>query len=70
MVSGLPAVGPQIPAVRYGPDYVDRLREVGFEVAITKVSDLIQEDEAVRMGLATTSAQIYHCRKEGPSRSA
>jgi hypothetical protein len=48
---------------RYGPDYVDRLRAAGFEVAITQVTDLIQEDEAVRMGLATTSAQIYHCRK-------
>lgn len=54
---------------RYGPDYVDRLREAGFEVAITQVSDLIQEDEAARMGLAATSAQIYHCRKEGQSRS-
>jgi Methyltransferase domain len=48
---------------RYGPDYVDRLREAGFEVVITQVSDLIQEDEAVRMGLAASSAQIYHCRK-------
>ena len=48
---------------RYGPDYVDRLREAGFEVAITQVSDLIQQDEAVRMGLATTSAQIHRCRR-------
>ena len=49
---------------RYGPDYVDRLREAGFEVAITQVSDLIEEDEAVRMGLtAADSAEIYHCRK-------
>jgi hypothetical protein len=48
---------------RYGPDYVDRLREVGLEVAITRVSDLMQADEAVRMELAATSAQIYPCRK-------
>ena len=54
---------------RYGPDYVDRLREVGVEVAITEVSDLMQEDEAGRMGLARTSAQMYHCRKERQSRS-
>jgi SAM-dependent methyltransferase len=48
---------------RYGPDYADRLREAGFDVAITQGSDLLQKDDAVRMGLAATSAQIYDCRK-------
>lgn len=45
---------------RYGPDYVDRLREAGFSVEVTKVSDLVQKDEAIRMGL---TGQIYYCTK-------
>jgi len=47
---------------RYGQDYVDRLREAGFGVAVTKVKDLVQSDEAVRMGI-TESGNIYHCTK-------
>lgn len=48
---------------RYGPDYVDRLREAGFSVDTTKVNDLVQSDEAVRMGLTTASGEIYYCTK-------
>lgn len=49
---------------RYGPDYVDRLREAGFRVEIIKVSDLVQQDEAVRMGLTSASGEIYYCTKQ------
>lgn len=45
---------------RYGPDYVDRLREAGFSVEVTKVNDLVQKDEAIRMGL---TGEIYYCTK-------
>lgn len=48
---------------RYGPDYVDRLREAGFSVEITKVNDLVQSDEAVIMGLTPASGEIYYCTK-------
>jgi hypothetical protein len=45
---------------RYGPDYVDRLREAGFTVQITKVNDLVTTDEAVRLGLNASSGEIYY----------
>jgi len=48
---------------RYGRDYVDRLREAGFSVEVTKVNDLVQSDEAVRMGLTPASSEIYLCTK-------
>lgn len=48
---------------RYGPDYVDRLREVGFDVNITKVSDLVSHDDALRMGLTSATGDIYYCTK-------
>jgi len=48
----------------YGPDYIDRLREVGFAVEKTEVSDLASGDEAVRMGLTIpASGEIYYCTK-------
>jgi SAM-dependent methyltransferase len=47
----------------YGPDFVDRLREAGFRVAITQVSDLFVKDEALLMGLSSASGEIYHCTK-------
>ena len=48
---------------RYGPDYADRLREAGFNVQITKVSDLVQSDEVDRMGLTPASGEVYFCTK-------
>lgn len=48
---------------RYGPDYVDRLREVGFKVEITKVDDLVNPDETIIMGLTAASGEIYYCTK-------
>lgn len=48
---------------RYGPDYVDRLRESGFNVEISRVSDLCDEVEAARMGLPSGRGAIYYCTK-------
>jgi SAM-dependent methyltransferase len=54
----------QIDHVRkYGLDYVDRLREVGFNVEIIKADDLVPNDEAIRMGLTCASGEIYYCTK-------
>lgn len=47
----------------YGPDYIERLRDAGFTVEIIKVSDLANDDEAVRMGLTLASGAIYYCTK-------
>lgn len=49
---------------RYGPDYADRLREAGFSVEIIEVNDLVQNDEATRMGLTSASGEIYYCTKQ------
>jgi len=48
---------------RCGPDYVQRLRESGFDVVVTELSDLIQGHDAVRMGLDGAAGPIYHCRR-------
>ncbi len=59
----LQAFGQEDHVRRYGPDYVDRLREAGFRVDITTVADLTRHEDAVRMGLTPASGQIYYCRK-------
>lgn len=48
---------------RYGPDYVDRLREAGFRVEKHEVSDLVAAADVERMGLASATGEIYYCRK-------
>jgi SAM-dependent methyltransferase len=48
---------------RYGPDYVDRLREAGFEVKVTDVGDLVPREDLRPMGLTRSAAVIYECRR-------
>lgn len=48
---------------RYGPDYVDRLREAGFFVKKFGVSDVVSKEEAIKMGLAQYQEKIYYCTK-------
>lgn len=45
---------------RYGPDYVDRLRESGFAVKTLRVADIATPEETERMSLAT-AGEIYVC---------
>jgi ubiquinone/menaquinone biosynthesis C-methylase UbiE len=50
---------------QYGTDYIDRLYSAGFTVSVTKVSDLVDHDEAIRFGLANSaSGEIYYCTKK------
>jgi len=49
---------------RYGPDYIDRLREAGFKVRVSGVSDLVTKDEIIRMGLTPASGEVFYCSKE------
>ena len=48
---------------RYGPDYVDRLREAGFTVSTTRVHDLATPTEVERMGLTPAAGEIYFCTR-------
>ena len=48
----------------YGQDYVERLRDSGFDVEIIKVDDLANRDEAVKMRLTRVSGEIYYCTKQ------
>ncbi|QQE87186.1 class I SAM-dependent methyltransferase [Azotobacter chroococcum] len=59
----LKAFGQEDHVRHYGPDYVERLRDSGFTVEITKVADLASSDDAVRMGLTQASGEIYYCTK-------
>jgi SAM-dependent methyltransferase len=47
----------------YGPDYVDRLAEAGFAVDVTRASDLVSPQDAVRMGVSRAAGEIFHCRR-------
>jgi SAM-dependent methyltransferase len=47
----LEAFGQEDHVRRYGPDYIDRLCEAGFKVDVAKVEDLVDKDDAIRMGL-------------------
>lgn len=49
---------------RYGPDFVQRLKEAGFKVKLTTVSDFITEEEMARIGITDTTVEIYHCTKQ------
>lgn len=48
---------------RYGIDFIDRLRSVGFIVDIHRVRDLIESEEIVRMGLAEYNGVLFYCTK-------
>lgn len=48
---------------RYGPDYIDRLREAGFDVQVFKVADLVGPDQAIKMGLTAAAGEIFYCAK-------
>jgi len=47
---------------RYGPDYVNRLREAGFKVAVTAPDDMVGAQDKLLMGLAR-GGDMYHCTK-------
>lgn len=49
---------------QYGRDYADRLRETGFQVQTTYVSDMYSPQETLRMGLNGDAGEIYYCTKE------
>lgn len=46
----------------YGLDVIDRLREAGFTVSVTRTEDLATEAEIVRMGLSRNEP-LFLCKK-------
>jgi len=48
---------------RYGPDYVNRLRESGFKVEVSKVTELFEKNDIITMGLTEACGEIYYCTK-------
>ena len=48
---------------KYGPDYVDRLREAGFRVERTTAADFATGAEITEMGLTPAAGEIYLCRR-------
>ena len=48
----------------YGPDYIDRLRNAGFEVAKISPVDILSKDAITRLGLGEQAGDIFHCRKQ------
>ncbi len=48
---------------RYGLDYVDRLRESGFKVKVSNVTEMFKKKDIITMGLTDTSGEIYYCTK-------
>ncbi|PJA31789.1 MAG: methyltransferase type 11, partial [Zetaproteobacteria bacterium CG_4_9_14_3_um_filter_53_7] len=47
----------------YGRDYVDRLREAGFDVSVILPGDFMTGEEIVRMGITPAAGEIYLCSK-------
>jgi hypothetical protein len=62
-IERLKAFGQEDHVRRYGPDYIDRLREAGFKVELVRVEDFIEKEDAIRMGLTRESGEIYYCTK-------
>jgi SAM-dependent methyltransferase len=61
----LAAFGQEDHVRRYGPDFEQRLVDAGFQVEVSRVSDLVASSEATLMGLTAASGEIFHCTK-GP----
>ncbi|MDB5813836.1 MAG: Methyltransferase type 11 [Rhodocyclales bacterium] len=48
---------------RYGPDYLDRLIEAGFQVTVTDADQMVSAEDMQRFGLMAESGRIYFCTK-------
>lgn len=48
---------------RCGHDYIDRIRDVGFEVRSIKAPDLLSETDLELYGLASKPDEIFYCKK-------
>ena len=47
----------------YGPDYIDRLKEVGFNVTVITPKDLFDKKEILKYGVSNGAGEIFYCVK-------
>jgi ubiquinone/menaquinone biosynthesis C-methylase UbiE len=59
----LKAFGQEDHVRRYGTDYVDRLRESGFRVAVVRPQEFLDDASIERMGLRMNAGEIYYCTR-------
>jgi hypothetical protein len=49
---------------RYGPDFVDRLRDAGFTVRVTAAADFLSVDEICRIAVGhQMTGEVFHCTR-------
>jgi ubiquinone/menaquinone biosynthesis C-methylase UbiE len=48
---------------KYGPDFVERLKESGFKVKVITASDFLSEKETGLMGITEAAGDIYYCTR-------
>ena len=48
---------------RYGPDFLERLEEVGFFVKVIHPSQFLSSKQILRMGITKSAGEIYYCTK-------
>jgi ubiquinone/menaquinone biosynthesis C-methylase UbiE len=48
---------------KYGPDFVEMLKEAGFKVKVITASDFLTEEETGLMGITEAAGDIYYCTK-------
>jgi SAM-dependent methyltransferase len=46
---------------RYGPDFAERLREVGFDLKIVCAHDFLGTEEIMRMGITCAAGDLLYC---------
>ncbi|MBD0327083.1 MAG: methyltransferase domain-containing protein, partial [Pyrinomonadaceae bacterium] len=54
----------------YGRDYLDRLKEAGFETSIVMPTDFLDVEEIGRMGITDAAGEIFYCAKATTSTTA
>jgi ubiquinone/menaquinone biosynthesis C-methylase UbiE len=48
----------------YGLDFLERLKEAGFNVKVTEATDFLKKEEIIRMGITQAAGSIYYCTKK------
>jgi SAM-dependent methyltransferase len=57
----LQAFGQEDHVRRYGPDFIDRLMQAGFEVQNVSATDILDPESMARFGLAGERVSLYFC---------
>jgi hypothetical protein len=48
----------------YGPDYLNRLKAVGFKASCVPPTNFLSKSEIRQMGITTAAGEIHYCEKE------